>query len=126
MCGLPEGADPQISYGVRPDDLVLPGGGLRLERDELWLHVAAVPVAGPDIDGLLVDRHHVEDDTTDPQVLTDDELDVTVVCFVSRAGDLAGSSRAVDGLTDAVARVAVAEVEAYLATTAGQPSRRDR
>jgi hypothetical protein len=111
MCGLPDSADPQISYGVGPGDRVLPAGILRLERGGLWLHVGAIPGHGSLIDGLMASDEGVE-----LQTLVDLELDVTIACAVCPAGDDGESAAALDAMTDLMGRVAVVELESYLAT----------
>jgi hypothetical protein len=113
MCGLPHGVDPQLSYGVRTDDRVLPGGVLRLERDGLWLHVTALAWTEPSA-RILADH----EDRCSVQTLTDDALDVSVVCIATAAHDHPGSTEALDCLGDVAALVAVAEIEAHLATAA--------
>ncbi len=113
MCGLPQGTDPQISYGVTGADRVLPGGALRLERDGRWLHVAAFP--RPEA---TVDDHLLRDGHADAQPLVDDELDVTLVCVTCASGDELSSSAAIDRLNDLAAHVAIAEIEAHLAAMA--------
>jgi hypothetical protein len=102
---------------------VLPGGALRLERDAMWLHVMTIPASGSWVDRVLVE--HGSHDELDLQTLTDDDLEVTIVCIVCAAGDESESARSLDALCDVGARVAVAEVEAYLAAVAEQPSRHD-
>jgi hypothetical protein len=126
MCGLPAGIDPQLSYGVQPHDRVLPGGTLRLERDHMWLHVTALARSEPG-DRVLGDHHHHAHhgdpaghcDHGEIRTLSDEALDVSVVCIATAAGDTAGSTAALDCLSDLAALVAVAEIEAHLAIAAG-------
>ena len=107
MRGVPGGCEPAIDWGTTPAARLLPGGVVRVEEGETWVHAA----------GVLGDDHHVIDALAPTAGLTaryDEALGVAVLFARSPLGDKAGSRAVVETVLEVVARVGVADLESRL------------
>jgi hypothetical protein len=107
MRGVPASHEPAIDWGVAADARLLPGGVLRVDDGEVWLH------AGP----VLADEHLVAAALADAPGLDarrNAALGVTIVHGTTATGDRTGSHAVVDAVLDVVARAGVADLEQRL------------
>jgi hypothetical protein len=105
----PDGPIPAIDYAL-PGGRVLPGGILRVRRDQTW-HQAAAVTFGPQPFASAVGGLDLADLVVRPDV----DLDVTVVTADTAAVDRHRTWQVLDRLEAVVARCAVADLEARLA-----------
>jgi hypothetical protein len=100
MRGLPGTCEPSIRLGLPDGDLALPGALLRLQRGELWWHVAALAVPADTAFAALADA-----EVEGVGVGGDDALAACILRLVTPVGDVPASMHAVDVLRDAMAAV---------------------
>lgn len=108
---LPEGVDPAVDIGVADQDRVVPGGIVRTTLGRSWLHVAPVALPGDACLAALGSGLH------GLSCQHDRELEVTLLQVSSPAEDWERARAAVDTLTVAIGRCAVADLEILLRTT---------
>ena len=122
--GLDAELDPAVSYGVRPStDQVLTGGMLRLLYDDRWLHLLALIGDADEIDALVVEPIDTFGFEVGIAVHHDPELEVAILHVTTDVDDHPRSAAAIDALTTAAARQAIAEFEAHLSPGPAHPRR---
>ena len=107
MRGVPGGSEPAIDWGTSPAARLLPGGVVRVDEGDEWVHAVAV----------LGDDEHVIDALAPTDGLTaryDQALGVAIVSARTGRGDKAGSRAVVETMLEVVARVGVADLQARL------------
>jgi hypothetical protein len=107
MRGVPPGVEPAVDWGVTPCARLLPGGIVRVDRADGWLHLG--PVLG--------DECHLADAlAASPGLLArrDETLGVTIVHGTTPRGDKVASRAIVDALIAVMGRVGVADLEQRL------------
>jgi len=120
--GLDAELDPAVSYGVRAStDQVLAGGMLRLLYDDRWLHLLALIGDEDEIDALVADPIDADGFEVGIAVHHDPELGVAILHVTTEVDDQPRSAAAIDALTTAAARQAIAEFEAHLSPGPATP-----
>lgn len=107
MRGVPAGVEPSIDWGVTPCARLLPGGIVRVDGADAWLH------AGP----ALGDESHVADALASSPGLAarrDEAMGVTIVHGTTPRGDKVASRAMADAVIEVIARVGVADLEQRL------------
>jgi hypothetical protein len=105
MRGIDAGPEPVIALGLPEGDIALPGGMVRLSRDQHWWHLAATPLAPARFRPVLDDPS-----LSDVAVHGDEVLEASVLYVVTDAGDRPASRRAIAELGTAVARAGVEDL----------------
>lgn len=107
MRGVPAGVEPAIDWGVAPCARLLPGGIVRVDEADGWLHVGSV----------LGGECHIADAlAASPGLVArrDEAMGVTIAHGTTPRGDKVASRAMADAVIEVMARVGVADLEQRL------------